>query len=48
MASVPDQSNKLSVIDGDDVTVSPDFLYHILKDWLYNLIASIFDRSVLG
>ena len=38
MVSIP---YKLSVIDGDDVTVSPDFLYHILKDWLYNLIVSI-------
>ena len=36
MASVPDQSNELSVLEGDDGSVSPDFLYHILKDWLYN------------
>ena len=28
MASVPDQSNELSVLDGDDGSVSPDFLYH--------------------
>ena len=31
MASVSDQSNELSVLDGDDGSVSPDFLYHILK-----------------
>ena len=32
MACVSDQSNELSVLDGDDESVSPDFLYHILKD----------------
>ena len=30
MVSVPDQSNELSLLDGDDDdgSVSPDFLYH--------------------
>ena len=36
MASVPDQSNELHVLDSNDGSVSHDFLYHILKDWLYN------------
>ena len=36
MVSVPNQSNELSMLDSDDGSVAPDFLYHILKDWLYN------------
>ena len=32
MVSVPDQSNELSVLNDDNESVSPDFLYHILKD----------------
>ena len=42
MASVPDQSNELSVLDDDDGSASADFLHHILKDWLYNLSILIF------
>ena len=32
MASVPNQSNELSVLDDDNGSVSSDFLYHILKN----------------
>ena len=32
MASVPDQSNELSMLNDDDGSLSPDFLYHNLKD----------------
>ena len=35
MASGPDQSNELNMLDVGDEIVCPDFL-HILKDWLYN------------
>ena len=35
MASSPDQSNELSVLDGDDGNVSPDSQNNS-RDWLYN------------
>ena len=46
MASVPDQSNELSVLDDDDGSVSPDFLYHNYFEGL-TLQLEYFDRSVL-
>ena len=51
MVSVPDQSNKLSVVhddddDDDDGSVSPDFLYHNYFEGL-TLQLEYFDRSVL-
>ena len=36
MVHGPDQSDELSVLDGDDGSVSPDFPQNIWKDWLYN------------
>ena len=41
MVSDPDQSNEISVLDGGDESVSPDFLHIILKDWVYNYKYSI-------
>ena len=35
MESGPDQSNELSMLNGDDDSVSPDS-QDIWKDWLYN------------
>ena len=32
MVPGPDQSNELSMLDGDDGSISPYFLQHILKD----------------
>ena len=45
MVSGPNQSNEISVLDGGDGSVSPDFLYIILKDWVYNY--KYFDRPLL-
>ena len=47
MVSVPSQSNELSVVDGDDGSVSPDFLYHNYFEGL-TVQLEHFDRSVLG
>ena len=45
MASVPDQSNELSVLDVDDGSLSPDFLYHNFEGLTVQL--EYFDRSLL-
>ena len=47
MASIADQSNKLSVFDDDDGSVSPDFLYY---NYFVRLTAQLeyIDCSVLG
>ena len=45
MASVPDQSNELSVLDDDDGSASPDFLYHN-EGMIVQL--ECLDRSLLG
>ena len=47
MASGPNQSNELGVLDGDDGIVSPDFLYHIYFEEL-TVQLEYFDCSVLG
>ena len=49
MVPGPDQSNELSVLDGDGGSISPDFPQDILKDWLYNksiLIIQCLDNAV--
>ena len=46
MASVPDQSNELSVFDDDDGSVSPDFLYHNYFERL-TIQLEYFDCSVI-
>ena len=47
MVSDPDQSNKLSVLDGGDESVSPDYLH---QDYFEGLAVQLeyFDRLVLG
>ena len=36
MVSGPDQSNKLSMLQGDDESVSPGSPQDTLRGWLYN------------
>ena len=47
MVPGPDQSNELSMLDGDDRSVSPDSPHDIWKDCLYNQRITVFDYSVL-
>ena len=47
MASVPDHSNELNVLDNDDGGVSPDFLYHNYFEGL-TVQLEYFNHSVLG
>ena len=48
MASAPDQSNELRMLDGDDESVSPDFLYQYNYFEGLNVQLEYFDCSVLG
>ena len=45
MVSGSDQSNELSVLDGDDGSISPDCPQDI---WRIDCIIEVFDHLVLG